>query len=251
MNARPLLFLLPFLLILPGEVGAQLRRPGIVKVDREDRTKSELVQEEGAIYLEGMVEGEVLVRVTTSAPVYANLKGERWMGNLVPEQNAVLLAVGEKAYRVRGRAQQGQVAGWISKAAVTGLPEEFEENLRQYHERYLIVSELIENHQIALGMTMAEVMASLGPPDKRNSRLTNEGRSDSLEFVSYKRVPQTTTSLNGLGQPVSVTSYVEVESGRVVVEFSDDVVTTISESEGLNFANARLDVTIPPVVVLF
>lgn len=251
MNARPLLLLLPFILILPGEASAQLRRPGIIKVDREDRTKSELVQEEGAIYLEGMVEGEVLVRVTTSAPVYANLKGERWMGNLVPEQNAVLLAVGEKAYRVRGRAQQGQVAGWISKAAVTGLPEEFEENLRQYHERYLIVSELIENHQIALGMTMAEVMASLGPPDKRNSRLTNEGRSDSLEFVSYKRVPQTTTSLNGLGQPVSVTTYVEVESGRVVVEFSDDVVTTISESEGLNFANARLDVTIPPVVVLF
>ncbi len=251
MKTRLLLFLCFACALAAMDLGAQMRRPGIVKIEREDRTKSELVKEEGAIYLEGMVEEEVVVRVTSAAPVYANLKGERWMGNLVPEQNAVLLAVGEKAYRVRGRAQQGQVAGWISKAAVTGLPEDFEENLRQYHARYLIVSELIENHQVALGLTMEEVMSSLGPPDKRSSKLNAEGRSDVLEFISYQRVPQTTTSTNGLGQPVSVTTYVEVEAGRVVVEFANDVVTTITESEGLNFSNARLDITIPPLVVLF
>lgn len=251
MKARSLLLSLILAMLPSIDASAQLRRPGIVTIEREDRTKSELVQEEGAIYLEGMVDDEVKVRVTAAAPVYANLKGERWMGNLQPEQNAVLLAVSEKAYRVRGRAQQGQVAGWISKAAVTGLPADFEENLRQYHARYVIVTDLIENHQIALGMTTEEVIASLGPPDKRSSKLTSDGRSDSLEFVSYKRLPQTTTTTNGLGQPVSVTTYVEVESGRVSVDFSNDVVTTITESEGLNFANARLDITIPPVVVLF
>ena len=140
----------------PLPASAQLRRPGIVTIEREDRSKSELVKEEGAIYLEGMVEKELAVRVTASAAVYANLQGERWMGNLLPDQNAVLLAVSEKAYRVRARAKQGQVAGWVSKAAIAGIPEGFEDNLRQYHERYLIVSELIENKQVALGMTVAD-----------------------------------------------------------------------------------------------
>lgn len=258
MKTRPTPFaFLPFLLVLffafpaaPSASG-QLRRPGIVTVEREDRTKSELVKEEGAIYLEGMVEEEVPVRVTAGAAVYANLQGERWMGNLLPDQNAVLLAMSEKAYRVRARAKQGQVAGWVSKAAIAGLPEGFEENLRQYHERYLVVSELIENKQIALGMTVAEVTAAIGPPDKRQSTVTESGRTDSLEFISYQRVPQTVMSVDGFGQPVPVTRYLEVESGRITVDFSNDVVTSISESEGLDFSNARLDVTVPPVVFLF
>jgi hypothetical protein len=50
---------------------------------------------------------------------------------------------------------------------------------------------------------------------------------------------------------VPVTRYLEVESGRITVDFSNDVVTSISESEGLNYSNARLDVTVPPLVFLF
>lgn len=253
MNAlrRQCLVLLPALLLGASAAEGQLRRPGIATVEREDREKSELVREEGAIYLEGMVEEEVLVRVATAAPAYVNLKGERWLGNLLPDQNAVLLAVSDKAYRVRARAKQGQVAGWVSKAAVKGLPEGFEENLRQYHERHVIVAALIENKQIALGMTVAEVTASIGPPDKRSSTVNEAGRTDSLEYISYRRVPQTAMAVDALGRAVPVTRYVEVESGRITVEFANDVVTSISESEGLNYANARLDVTVPPVVFLF
>lgn len=245
------LFLVPSLLALLSPVEGQLRRPGIVTIEREDRETSELVREEGAIYLEGMVTEEVLVRVAGAAPVYVNLKGERWLGNLLPDQNAVLLAVSDKAYRVRARAKQGQVAGWVSKAVVTGLPEGFEENLRQYHERYVIVSDLIKNKQIALGMTVAEVTASIGPPDKRQSTMNQGGRADLLEFISYERVPQTVMTVDAFGQVVPVTRYLEVESGRITVEFANDVVTSISESEGLDFSNARPDVTVPPVVFLF
>lgn len=249
MNARPALALLLLLVVPLAE--AQLRRPGIVTIKQEDREKSRLAREEGAIYLEGMVEEEVQVRISAEAPVYANLKGERWMGNLLPNQNAVLLAVSEKAYRVRARAKQGQVAGWISKAAATGLPEDFEENLRLYYERYVIVSELIENKQIALGMTVAEVAASIGPPNKRGSTVTQDGRTDTLEYISYKRIPQTYTTLDAFGRPVAATRYVEVESGRITVEFSDDVATSISESEGIDLSNARPDVSVPPLVFLF
>ncbi len=237
--------------LCPQSSSAQMRRPGVVTVERENRTESRLVREEDAIYLEGMVDGEVAIRITANAPVYANLKGDRWLGNLVPNQDAVLLAVSERAFRVRARAKQGQVAGWVSKAAVGGLPEDFEEKLRKYHERHLVVSELIRNKQVALGMTSGEVVAALGPPDKRHSVVTGEGRYDTLEFISYRRVPQTTTALDAFGQAFITTRYVEVEAGRVTVEFSEDLAVSLSESEGLNFANARLDVTVPPFVFLF
>ncbi len=249
MSARLALASLLLLAALSAE--AQLRRPGIVTIKPEDRDKTKLIQEEGAIYLEGMVEEEVQVRIAAEAPVYNNLRGERWMGNLLANQNAVLLAVGEKAYRVRARAKQGQVAGWIAKTAAAGLPEGFEESLRLYHERHVIVSELIENRQIALGMTVAEVAASIGPPDKRGSTLTQEGRTDTLDYISYKRIPQTYTALDAMGRTVVATRYVEVESGRITVEFSDDVAVSISESEGIDRSSARLDVAVPPLVFLF
>jgi hypothetical protein len=251
MKVRTILLFLIFALLCPTLSEAQLRRPGFATIEREDRTKSDLVKEEGAIYLEGMVEKELPIRVTQSAGVYSTLSGDRWLGNLLPNQNAVLLAVSDKAYRVRAKAKQGQVAGWVSKSAVSGLPEGFEENLREYYARYVIVSELIENHQVALGMTVAEVTASIGPPDKRGSKINSEGRTDSLEYISYERVPQTVTSIDSFGRAVASTQYIEVESGRVQIDFENDTVVSLSESEGLNFANAKIPVTVPPPVFLF
>ncbi len=233
------------------DIQAQLRRPGVVTIEREDRTKSDLVKEEGAIYLEGMVEPEVVVNISTQVPAYTTLKGDRWIGTLAPNQNAVLLAVSDKAYRVRGKAKQGQIAGWVSKAAVAGLPESFEKNLREYYERHQIVQELIDNHQVALGMRVDEVIASIGPPDKRSSKLNSDGRTDQLEYISYERVPQTVTTYDAFGRPVPTTRYVEVESGRVTIDFENETVTSISETEGIDLAGASGYHVVPPPIFLF
>lgn len=236
--------------VLPAPAEAQLRRPGLVSVDREDRDASRLPREKGAVYLEGMVREEIVVRIAKPAAVYASLSGERWLGNLVPERNGVLLAVSDRAYRVRAQAQQGQVAGWVAKSAVEGITPEFEEALARYHERHEMVRELIREKQIALGMTVAEVVESIGPPDQRSSKVTSAGRSDLLEFVSYQRVPQTVMSYDFYGRPVPTTRYVEVESGRLTVEFINDAVVSIEESEGLNFARGGVLPAVPAPVYL-
>ncbi|MEM9017988.1 MAG: hypothetical protein AAGC68_13320 [Verrucomicrobiota bacterium] len=252
MRARtPLLPTLVLLALLTTASFGQLRRPGFVTIDREDRTESQLNKEEGAIYLEEMLDSEVAVRITKAGPIYANLTGERWLGNLVPEQNAVLLAVSERAYRVRARAKQGQVAGWVSKSTVQGLAPEFEENLRQFHERYVIVKELIDSNQVALGMTVDEVMLSIGPPDKRTSKITQEGRMDTLEYISYERIPQSGITYDAFGRPVTTTTYVEVPSGSVTVEFANNVVTSIEESEGIDFSINGIHRIVPGPVILF
>ncbi|MEM7697349.1 MAG: hypothetical protein AAF236_02970 [Verrucomicrobiota bacterium] len=232
---------------IPAE--AQLRRPGVVTIKRDDRS-SQLNKEEGAIYLEGMVVSEVVVRISKEVPAYSNLTGQRWLGNILANQNAVLLAVSDKAYRVRAKAKQGQIAGWISKAAVTGLPENFEANLTAYYQRFEVVKQLIDQHQVALGMTVDEVAASIGPPDKRSSTVNATGRTDTMEYIAYERVPQTVLVTNQFGVTVPTTQYIEVESGRVIVEFTNNAVSSISESEGID-GGAGGAIVVPPPVVLF
>ncbi len=251
MKFRAFLPLLFAILAFIPDAHAQFRRPGIVTVEREDRTSSRLAQEDGAIYLEGMVVDDLVIRVSKAAPVYSTLGAERWLGNFLPNQNAVLIAVSDKAYRLRARAKQGQIAGWVSKGAVEGLPPDFEANLEKFYERYVVVKDLIDNHQVALGMTLDEVVASIGPPDKRSSKVTQEGRTDALEYISYQRVPRSGVGYDAFGVPVSATSYVEVESGRVQIEFSNDTVTSIEESEGVDLSQSGGLVVVPPPIFLF
>lgn len=247
--ARIFPVLLFFSLLAP--LHAQLRRPGIITIKHEDRNKSNLLPEKGAIYLEGMVSQEVKVRVNQAGPAYSSLAANRWLGNVQANQNAVLLAVSDRAYRIRARAQQGQIAGWVSKAIITGLPDGFEEKLVQFHQRYEMVKQLIDNQQVALGMTSEEVIASIGPPDTKSSQLDASGRKDTFQFISYTRTPQTVIIRDQFGFPTTGTQYVEVESGRVTIEFTDNLVTSISESEGLNFNQGVPFNNLPPCIHLF
>lgn len=230
---------------------AQLRRPGIITVKQEDRNTSRLIPEKGAVYLEGLVNQELKVQINQTGPAYSDVNGKRWIGNVMPNQVAVLLAVSDRAYRVKAQAQQGQIAGWISKGIVTGVPEGFEEKLVKYHERYEIVKKLIDNKQVALGMSTDEVIASIGPPDAKSSHLDANSRVDTFEFISYTRTPQDYMVYNQFGVPTIGTRYVEVESGRVTINFTNNLVSSISESAGLNFNQGVPFNNVPPFFPLF
>jgi hypothetical protein len=230
---------------------AQLRRPGIVTIKHEDRSKSRLIPEKGAVYLEGLVNQELKVQITQTGPAYSDVSGKRWLGNVNPNQVAVLLAVSDRAYRVKAQAAQGQIAGWVSKGIVSGVPEGFEEKLIQYNQRYEIVKQLIDNKQVALGMTTEEVIASIGPPDAKSSHLDATSRIDSFEFISYTRTPQDYMVYNQFGVPSIGTRYVEVESGRVTIGFTNNLVSSISETAGVNFSQGALNNNVPPFIPLF
>lgn len=230
---------------------AQLRRPGIITINREDRSKSNLIPEKGAVYLEGMVDQEVKVTVTKPGPAYANLSGRTWLGNVFGNQSATLLAVSDRAYRIRAKAKQGQIAGWVSKSIISGVPDGFEDKLVKFHERYEMVKQLIDKKQVALGMTPNEVIQSIGPPDSKASHLDEAGRKDVFQFISYKKVPQTTVVYDAFGIGRPVTQYVEVEDGRVTIEFTDNLVTSISETAGLNFNQGVPFNSLPPYIPLF
>lgn len=220
-----------------------------VRKSKADREATSLNREDGAIYLEGLVKKEIKLRVTQAAPIYTTLAADRWLGNL-PPQEVTLLAISEKAYRVRGRAKQGQVAGWIGRGMVDELDEEFEENLAKLHERQILVADLIDKQQVALGMTQEEVMESLGAPSKRNAKVDADGKSSNFEYITYDRVPQTTTALDRFGRPYQTITYLEVETGKVVIGFEQGVVSSIEESEGVDREAGSVRI-VPPPIVLF
>ncbi len=211
---------------------------------------SQLAREEGALYVEDVLDKPIKLKVLKAGNAYSTLQGQRYLGTIRPGQEATLLAISDRAYRVRARAQQGPIAGWVGPGFFEKLAPEFVENLKKAAERKALVEELIANEEVALGMSSAEVVASLGEPTKRASKVTADGREMTLEYIEYDRVPQTSYIRNALGQIVRRTTYVKVESGRTTVMLKDDVVASIEESEN-NEARRRRGIIVPMPIDLF
>jgi hypothetical protein len=193
----------------------------------------QLSQEPGTFSVEDVVPASIQLKVAHEAPIYYQKSMDRVLGSMAPGTLVRLVAMSDKGqFRVRGRARHGDVAGWMSAADVISKDPNLAANLKKTWERYDQVAALIEAKQVALGMTLEEVHASLGKPDKKSSKVTLDGRSDKLEYVTYELVPQVTTRFDPFGIPFNETVYVKVPTGRLSVTFKDQVASEIEEVEG-------------------
>ncbi len=211
---------------------------------------SNLTREEGALYLEDFLEKPLTLKVLKPAKTYSSLKGEFYLGTLRRDQEVTVLAISDRAYRVRGKAQQGDVAGWAGVSFFTKLEPEFVANLELAAKRHKLVAELIANKQVALGMTADEVSQALGKPTKRSSKVDSNGKVDTLEYITYDRVPQTRYVRGLYGQLVRQTYYVKVETGKVTVELKDGIVASVAESDDEGRGHGTIKI-IPAPIYLF
>ncbi len=216
------------------EVQGQLRRPGITKIKESPNNDSGLSEEAGAVYVEDLSPKPFRITINQTVPAYRTLKGKHWLGNVLAPQNGELVAISDRAYRVRAKAAQGKISGWIRKDAVGGLPPEFDEQLKAYVKRQEQVEQLIAEERVALGMTALEVARSLGPPDKRSSKITEQSQSETQEFIHYELVTETILERNILGQVVPVSVQRDVPAGKLLLTFQDGVLTEIEEEEGID-----------------
>ena len=196
------------------------------------RGKSSLSREPGAIYFEDFTEKRVELLAIRQDPIYATAQRKRALGMLKKAKKVIVLAMTEKQYLIRGMALHGQVKGWVFPSSLASLDKDFVANLRALYERQKIVEDLIKNHQIALGMTTDEVVASMGKPGRKHSKLDKGGRSDVYDYVTYERVPQYQTRRDAYGNLIRQKYYIKVESGKLAVTFKNEVVESIEETEG-------------------
>lgn len=213
------------------------------------RNKSSLqATDPGTFSLEGITARPIVVKVQIESAIYPSSKGQGALGTFAPGTLVTLIAMSDNAYRVRGRARHGDVAGWIRQTDVASADPNLATNLKKLVERSLKVAELIEKNQVAMGMTKAEVQASLGKPSRVSAKVNANGKEERQEFSIYERVPQTTTGRDAFGQLVQTVIYVKVEVGTLAVSFKDDVVSEIEETKGNPLGGGGAQIIPPPFV---
>lgn len=210
-----------------------------------------VIREEGAVYLEDFMKQPVRLATIADTSIFYQKDLGRYLGTIRKGQIVELQAVGEKAYRIRGKAQQGQVAGWVSEAALSPLRQDFLDNLRQNALRKTEVDALIEKNEVAVNMTPEEVTKSLGKASKTTSRLDANGREETWEFVRYKTVPQEVSGYDRTGRLITKIAYVKVPNGKLSVTFQNSLVTTLEQTEGNLDRDARVKIVGAPISVTF
>lgn len=235
MKAILLLLVVAFILPLNAEI----------KSDR----KSLLNSDPGVVYLEELVDPPIKLKVVKEAPVYADKEGNRRLGYLKADQSVTLEGMTEKVYRVRGQGTHNGIAGWVAPWAFSHPEKDFVDKLKQFYERQIAVTEIIEAKGIAIGMTLDEVAQSRGKPTKTSVRRTAEGETGSWEFIDYEEVKHYITRIDPVsGQAFRQLSHVtHEEKGKSVVEFANGIVTALEETE--NNGGGSVRIIVPPLVL--
>ena len=210
-----------------------------------------VIREPGAIYLEDLLKKPVQLATLTDAPIFYQSDLRRFLGVLRKGQLVELQALSEGAYRVRGKAQQGQVVGWVEAQHLTALKKEFLAALRQNAARQSDVNALIARNEVAINMTPEEVAVSLGKPAKKTSRLDAAGRQEVWEFVRFDRIPQEVAGYDRYGRLVSSIVYVKVPAGKLAVTFTENLVSALEQNEGNIARDARVKVIAAPFAIVY
>lgn len=215
------------------------------------RPTSRLAVEPGTIHVEDILTKPVILKVISDAPIYVSSKLDRAIGSMMPGTLVKLVAISDTAFRVRGKARHGDTSGWLRAADVLSPDPNLVPNLKKLHERQTKVEELITAHQIALGMTSEEVLASMGKPSRKSSKLSAAGKDEKFEYVIFERIPQYNTSVDAFGRAVQTVTYIKVETGSLSVNFKNDIVDTIEETKGNPLGGGGVKIVPGPVIFGF
>ena len=217
---------------------------------RKKREKSGLAREPGAIYLSDFTTQRTKLTVKGTPPIYKSTRLESALGILKKGTEVELVAMTEKLYRVRGAANHGTVVGWVKPSQLSSLDKDFIANMKKLYERQITVEKLIENNEIALGMTVDEITESLGRPSRKSSKLDRGGRKDIYEYLTYKRIPQYRYVRHPTtGNLYQETYYIKVEDGKLSVTFNNKIAESIEESEGDPGPNPDVKIVPAPIII--
>jgi len=217
------------------------------EIKRVER-KSLLDSDPTVVYLDQTLKKPIDLQVAKDAPVFSDKEGKQRLGTLKGNQTVRLEAITDKIYRVRGQGTRDGIAGWAAPWAFSSTDPEFVSHLKSLYDRQIQIQDLIAKNQVAIGMTLDEVTLSKGKPTKTTTRKTATGESGRWDFIEYEDVKNYVTEVdratgNTYRRLVSVT---RVEKSKSFVEFENDVVTAVEESEDHQAAKSRI--IIPPLI---
>jgi hypothetical protein len=217
------------------------------QVKRTER-RSLLDSDPNVVFLQQTMTKPIRLQVIKEAPVFSDKSGSHRLGTLKANQTVELEAITDRIYRVRGQGTRDGIAGWVAPWAFSSKDPQFVFHLKELYERQIQVQNLIAEKQVAVGMTLHEVSLSLGKPTKTSIRKTEKGQSGRWEFVDFEEIRHFVTRID----PVTRVAYrqfshtTQIEKSKTAVEFEDDIVTAIEESEDNRGGQVRI--IVPPVI---
>jgi hypothetical protein len=227
-------------------IAACLVLPLEAQIKRVER-KSLLDSDPMVVYLDQTLKQPIELKVIKEAPVFSDREGSQRLGTLKADQVVRVEALTAKIYRVRGQGTRHGISGWVAPWAFSSTDPDFVANLKLLYERQIQVQTLVANRQVAVGMTLDEVSLSRGKPTKTTLRKTATGQSGRWEFIEYEDVKNYTTEIDSQGNTFRrLASITRVEKGKTAVEFENDVVTAVEESEDHQGGNVKI--IIPPLI---
>jgi len=179
-----------------------------------------------------LTDEKIYFKVAKDSHVYLSRTGSNVLTGIAKGQKVELLAFDERAYKVKFPSLNGSAVGWVSPHALASDDPDFIENFKKTYERELLVRKLIEDKQVAIGMTDEEVREALGKPTKTTSKRTAAGTEGRFEYTEKETVKHYQTVYDHSGRPYQQLTHTtdEVRS-QTVIEFTDGTVSSIEESE--------------------
>lgn len=203
---------------------------GVVASARLSAASSPVVREPGVTYLSDILDKPPKLKLLKPTDAFFSQEMNRYAGTLRVPQTVEVLAVHDEVCRVRARAQQGQILGWIPVTAVEGLTPERLSELREMEKRRQMIEKLIEANEVAIGMTTEDVRRSLGRPQKVTHKADEDGTVQVLEYIRYRNVVRQVQVNTVLG-PVFQNVVEKVPVGMMTIRCKENVVVGLEMTE--------------------
>lgn len=223
---------------------------GLAPLCAQDR-QSGLNNDPEVYYFDDSEEKEkITLLVAEPTRIFRDKGGRSAMRTLEPGTLVELVAMNERAYRVRGGNKYNGFVGWVNPHDLASKDPEFLPKLKSFYKREMEVRDLIANREVAIGMTSDEVTRSLGEPTKTSVKVTAEGQTSLWEFITYTEQQHYTTYADPLtGAYVRRYSHTtREETGKISLEFQDDTVTSIERTEQQG-GNGNVKIIARPLVL--
>jgi hypothetical protein len=113
------------------------------------------------IYFDESKQPTVRLKVLHRTPITFSPDPQSVIGYLAEGQRVEVVGLGENQHYVSARVATGTARGWVDARALEAPPAELLARLQARHTQTQAHRQLIDRHEVAAGMTRAEVRASL------------------------------------------------------------------------------------------
>lgn len=181
------------------------------------------------LYLDDAKQPPLTVKTLRRVPITFSRDQSRIIAYLAKGQPVAVLGFGEARYYVEAQIVTGSARGWVDADALESPPEQLLKDLRARRERAAAHRQLIERHEVEIGMTREEVLASLGRPDRKVRIRVPGGDQEQWVYFTYRYLPFYNQYTDAKGEVQTQVTYRRVASGHRSVTFRGGEVVGIAD----------------------